>query len=353
MNIAEFRHDDWMKIYHGRWCLLTTSHFTDQYTKEIKFGGRPFESQTIVFTDGGKSAGWMRTSDRDALGAYLAKEARENHDHIRNVCENLKVQADNVLSFVDTNIGKPIDRQTYEAFWRSILIYYVPHINIKFVTDYLEPELLKNVMPILEDARHHAEPVLSRTEDFVMSLAEDIGSRTNLPSDLVHCFTKAEMYKYFDTGELPAREVLESRSLGAVTLADRESSEVYSGSDIAQFEEIVSPKTASDTLQGTVAYKGKVQGVVRIIADPKNYKEFNRGDILVTGMTRPEYLQLMEMSGGFITDAGGLLSHAAIVARELKKPCIIGTKIATKVLKDGDMVEVDAERGVVTILKEA
>ena len=64
-------------------------------------------------------------------------------------------------------------------------------------------------------------------------------------------------------------------------------------------------------------------------------------------MTRPEYLPLMEKAAAFITDAGGVLSHAAIVAREMKKPCIIGTKIATKILKDGDLVEVDAERGTI------
>jgi pyruvate,water dikinase len=52
-----------------------------------------------------------------------------------------------------------------------------------------------------------------------------------------------------------------------------------------------------------------------------------------------------------VTDEGGVTCHAAIVAREMKKPCIIGTKIATKVLKDGDLVEVDANKGVVKILK--
>ncbi|MFA6445786.1 MAG: PEP-utilizing enzyme [Candidatus Paceibacterota bacterium] len=68
-------------------------------------------------------------------------------------------------------------------------------------------------------------------------------------------------------------------------------------------------------------------------------------------MTRPDFLSLMNKASAFITDEGGITCHAAIVARELNKPCIIGTKIATKVLKDGDMVEVDAERGVVRIIK--
>jgi pyruvate,water dikinase len=61
----------------------------------------------------------------------------------------------------------------------------------------------------------------------------------------------------------------------------------------------------------------------------------------------------MKRASAFITDEGGITCHAAIVARELKKPCIIGTKIATQVLKDGDEVEVDAERGIVRIIKRS
>ena len=68
-------------------------------------------------------------------------------------------------------------------------------------------------------------------------------------------------------------------------------------------------------------------------------------------MTRPEYLPAMKKAAAFITDEGGITCHAAIIAREMKKPCIIGTKIATQVLKDGDMVEVKANHGLVIILK--
>lgn len=77
------------------------------------------------------------------------------------------------------------------------------------------------------------------------------------------------------------------------------------------------------------------------------------GEILVTGMTRPEYVPLMKKAAAIVTDEGGITCHAAIVSRELKKPCIIGTKIATQVLNDGDLVEVDAERGVVRVLERA
>lgn len=104
-------------------------------------------------------------------------------------------------------------------------------------------------------------------------------------------------------------------------------------------------------LKGTIASKGKITGIVRLILREHQFSRFNKGEILVTTMTRPEYLPLMLKAGGIITDEGGLTSHAAIVSRELKKPCIVGTKHATEVFEDGDLVEVDAERGVVKIIK--
>ena len=69
-------------------------------------------------------------------------------------------------------------------------------------------------------------------------------------------------------------------------------------------------------------------------------------------MTRPDFMPLMRKAKAVITDEGGITCHAAIVSRELGIPCIIGTKIATKVLKDGDMVEVDANKGIVRKIKE-
>ncbi|MDD1444202.1 PEP-utilizing enzyme, partial [Dolichospermum sp. ST_sed3] len=66
-------------------------------------------------------------------------------------------------------------------------------------------------------------------------------------------------------------------------------------------------------------------------------------------MTRPDFVPLMKKAGAVVTDAGGILSHAAIVSRELNKPCIIGTEVATNILKDGDIVEVDADKGIVRI----
>jgi pyruvate,water dikinase len=67
-------------------------------------------------------------------------------------------------------------------------------------------------------------------------------------------------------------------------------------------------------------------------------------------MTVPDLVSAMKRAAAIVTDEGGVTCHAAIISRELKKPCIIGTKVATKVFKDGDLVEVDANKGIVRII---
>ena len=106
-------------------------------------------------------------------------------------------------------------------------------------------------------------------------------------------------------------------------------------------------------LKGQSACIGKVTGIVKIIIRPSDMVKMNEGDILVSIATDPDIISAMKKAAAFVTEQGGVTSHAAIVAREMNKPCVIGTKIATKVLKDGDLVEVDAEIGVVNILKRA
>ena len=115
-------------------------------------------------------------------------------------------------------------------------------------------------------------------------------------------------------------------------------------------------KTSVDSvnvIKGQIANKGNVTGIVRVVLDPHDDKEFQDGDILVTSMTRPEFVPIMKRAGAVVTNEGGITCHAAIVSRELGIPCVIGTKNATRLLKNGDMVEVDADNGIVKILKKA
>jgi pyruvate,water dikinase len=107
-----------------------------------------------------------------------------------------------------------------------------------------------------------------------------------------------------------------------------------------------------EIFQGSVACKGGsdvIRGKVRIILNPKG-ATIADDEILVTSMTRPEFVSLMRKAKAVITDEGGITSHAAIVSREMNKPCVIGTKFATKLLKDGDTVEMKMNHGAIRIL---
>jgi phosphohistidine swiveling domain-containing protein len=112
-------------------------------------------------------------------------------------------------------------------------------------------------------------------------------------------------------------------------------------------------------LKGSVGNRGYAKGRVRKInfGMEKDYaKEIHAmqwGEILVSDTTGPELILACKKAAAIVTDEGGIISHAAVISRELKIPCIIGTKIATQVLKDGDLIEVDASKGVVKILKRA
>ena len=100
-------------------------------------------------------------------------------------------------------------------------------------------------------------------------------------------------------------------------------------------------------LHGTSASPGKATGPVRICRTKEDIEKFKKGEILVAAMTRPEYVPAMRLAAAIVTDEGGITCHAAIVSRELGIPCVIGTKVATKVLKDGEFVDVNANHAIV------
>lgn len=110
-------------------------------------------------------------------------------------------------------------------------------------------------------------------------------------------------------------------------------------------------KSDGDILNGMCASTGSAIGTASICKTLNDIKNFKQGNILITSMTRPEYLPTMKKAAAIVTDEGGITCHAAIVSRELGIPCVIGTKNATTVIKNGYLIEVKADHGVVKILK--
>lgn len=96
---------------------------------------------------------------------------------------------------------------------------------------------------------------------------------------------------------------------------------------------------------GLGASSGSASGAVRILQKPQDGPQLRQGEILVAPMTSPDWVPTMRRAAAIVTDSGGMTCHAAIVSRELGLPCIVGARSATSLLRDGDFVSVDGERG--------
>lgn len=119
------------------------------------------------------------------------------------------------------------------------------------------------------------------------------------------------------------------------------------------FEKIFEKKSLQvvNDFRGLSANRGVARGPARIVKSATEIKKIRPGDVLVAVMTRPDYIMGMKKAAAIVTNEGGVTCHAAIVARELNIPCVIGTKIATEVLHNGDIVEVNGNHGVVTVIE--
>ena len=165
--------------------------------------------------------------------------------------------------------------------------------------------------------------------------------------------TRSEIISALKSGELPAKEIMSARAEEryAVYLVPGETRVITDEQDIKSFVESKIPdyykSEQKNFVEGKPAFKGKISGKVRLILRLDEVPSMKKGEILVANMTHPDYMPAIHKAAGIVTDEGGIVCHAAIISRELKIPCVMGTGEATKIFKTGEMVEVDADNGVV------
>lgn len=148
--------------------------------------------------------------------------------------------------------------------------------------------------------------------------------------------------------QIPKRETLQYRRDNVAFVCTRDGYFAETGTKVEEVRHLMMRDNKLDEIQdirGLSASLGRAIGTARIIKSVTEVDNVKEGDILVAVMTRPDYVSAMKKAAAIVTDEGGITSHAAIVSRELGIPCIIGTKIATQVFKDGDKLEVNANHG--------
>jgi pyruvate,water dikinase len=165
--------------------------------------------------------------------------------------------------------------------------------------------------------------VLTDSEILELSkYAEILEKHYGIPQDIEWGVEKGKIY------------ILQSRPITTINSSKSVKKEETSG-------------TGKVLLTGLGASPGTATGAVRIITGSKDLDKVKQGDIMVTVMTMPDMVPGMRRAGAIVTDEGGMACHAAIVSRELGCPAVVGTKKASKVLKEGMMVTVDGSKGMV------
>lgn len=337
----------YVQHWAGPWSLLSCSYFGGYYTHTVAEQLETRIPHAVICSAKGRSACYFPKNELDTFGADLAEQIRKEPEKANRWADELKAESDAIRSILGKLETRPIEPRSLGRFEAALRNYTAPHLAVKKVVDYLPPATLKKALPVLEDARLYSETVYGETEAYMKKAVSQIAKKTGRTPHQIEALTYKELDDYFQNGKLPNGKTMDERFQHAALVFEEGDFFVVQGKAAHAVENQVRQPDSTDIVRGKCAHPGIARGIVRIVLDPHQASEFNAGDILVTCMTRPEYLPLFKKAAAVVTDAGGILSHAAIVARELKKPCVIGTQNATKRLNNGDRVEVDATHGTI------
>ena len=360
------------------WIITENNLITDELIKIIDKNIKDKEKSENLVSD------LLKTGVKDN---NLTKEIKELIKLSRKIYKDLggKVSISSIKNIIRKKYKKEFNEHIKKYSFLNILSfefrdphkeeYYLERIKDNINDDNLtipkqkanpfEDKLDKKSKYLLDWARRYAYILNVSVEQIYYSihlihpLFIEAAKRLKVPiNDLKYLLIK-EVEESLKKGELGKDlvEKIKKRKKGHVFyLIDHEIG-ILTGNDYIKMKNRFSkaPKEKvleekKNILKGVIGNKGYAKGKVSVIFENKEIRKVKKNDILVCTMTSPTFVPAMEKAGAIVTDEGGLLCHAAIVAREMNKPCIINTKIATKVLKNGDLVEVDANKGTVRVL---
>jgi phosphohistidine swiveling domain-containing protein len=194
---------------------------------------------------------------------------------------------------------------------------------------------------------------------YIRPLIVEIARRFGLTRIECRYLLPEEIKKYLLSGKKPNKELIHSRTKLCLVYWKGRKVSIYEKDKVQEiFDSLIKEPETSEIarekfkIDGIIASSGKAVGKVKVVKSSDDIAKVNDGDILVAVMTSPDYVVGMKKAAAIITDEGGITCHAAIVSRELGVPCIVGTKIATKHLVDGELLEVNANHGSVRIVKK-
>lgn len=282
-------------------------------------------------------------ADMQDLQKFLQKNC--NRRFTRRVGKAIRSSADKLLlvtqrTFVSKNNLVRYLNQFYRAFATFAAVFQTPEL-----AQMLTPEKDRAFLYQFGLARDYAARVLAKVERIYRSR---LGALLRIAPHRALMLLPDEVKEVIRTNTLP-RNFKQRRTCAILTLNDKTRVYWNREADVLFAREILRHQRSSRAkeLHGQVAYHGIVRGRVYVAFNADDFKRIPRGAILVCSMTRYTIVPYLKRVSAIITDQGGITCHAAIMARELNVPTVIGVQSATDTLKTGDRVEVDGEKGIV------
>jgi len=273
--------------------------------------------------------------------------------------------AKNYLKQVDIhNLSKLNNEQLRKLLLRTLLVWHKT-LAVHFLSQpsffyefekYGVSSSQQNILKQVARYRFNTRVAYSSVWDVCRLIFREYAKRLNIHPEEAENLEIHEL----ENNTIPAKSVLARRAQGFVLISKNHNFKVYTGKTVKVYSEKYedySEVTSITSIKGIVGNPGKITGVAFVLKNEnlnlKNLpKGMEKGMILIVQNAWPEISAYFPLASAIVTNEGGITSHGVVVAREFEIPCIVGTRIATKIFKTGDLVEVDADKGIVKILKK-
>ncbi len=287
----------------------------------------------------------------------------KNTSSLNQYVKNLKALIIDIKSFHSRLLSsKNLSKNEFEVFFN--LITKLCKDYTKMNTEYTDKAYsyknnktiqnnLSKIISFKDMVRSFMNTVLFEPHGYTHTLFKKISKQFNIDEKKLHYLTRAEILSLFKGN---TAQIKNFKGRANAVVIQWNSAEPIQGKEATQLiNDFLNKTKKEDILEGMSANPGFVKGVVKIIKTDYSHpnklaKEISKmkpNSILIAETTAPELTLACKKAAAIVTDLGGLMSHAAIISRELNIPCIVGTESATTTFKDGDMVEVDANKGIV------
>jgi len=199
--------------------------------------------------------------------------------------------------------------------------------------------------------RDKRKEILTKAHYDIEKLLDKVAEIRKIDKEILRWLYTEELVSLAENKQVDIKKAEERFRFSAIVSENGKTKEYFGDEAEKYFNSIEEKISSTNIIKGICACMGNAKGIAKIIKKIEDGCKLNKGDILVTPMTTVDFTPIMEKASAIVTDDGGITCHAAIISREMNIPCVIGTRIATEVLNDGDYIEVNADKGIVTIIK--